>query len=107
MWKALAQVQLADWVKAMPNQLETMIGERGSTMSGGQRQRLALARLFIANPNVWVLDEPTEHLDSQLADQVMENVLAATKAESLIVASHRLADTSNLDQVYQVSRPHD
>lgn len=107
MWKALAQVQLADWVKAMPNQLETMIGERGNTMSGGQKQRLALARLFVANPNVWVLDEPTEHLDSQLADQVMENVLAATNAKSLIVASHRLADTSNLDQVYQVSRPHD
>lgn len=107
MWKALEQVQLADWVKAMPNQLETMIGERGSTMSGGQKQRLALARLFIANPNVWVLDEPTEHLDSQLADQVMEKVLAATKAKSLIVASHRLADTSSLDQVYQVSRPRD
>ncbi|MEN9742009.1 MAG: hypothetical protein RIR66_965 [Actinomycetota bacterium] len=107
MWKALAQVQLADWVKALPSQLETMIGERGSTMSGGQKQRLALARLFIANPNVWLLDEPTEHLDSLLADQVMEKVLAATNGKSLIVASHRLADTSGLDQVYQVSRPHD
>ena len=91
--------------RALPNQLETLVGERGSTMSGGQKQRLALARLFIAKPQVWVLDEPTEHLDSQLADLVVSNVLAATSQSSLIIASHRLADTANLDQVYQVTRP--
>ena len=68
---------------------------------------LSLARLFIANPEVWLLDEPTEHLDSALADQIMENVLVATKENSLIVASHRLADTAILDQVYQVSSPKD
>ena len=107
MWNALEQVQLASWVRALPKQLETVIGERGSTMSGGQKQRLSLARLFISNPQVWLLDEPTEHLDSALADQIMENVLVATKDNSLIVASHRIADTASLDQVYQVSSPQD
>ena len=107
MWQALEKVQLANWVRALPNQLETVVGERGSTMSGGQKQRLTLARLFIANPQVWVLDEPTEHLDSALADLIMQNVKAATKNSSLIVASHRLADTEDLDQVYQVHRPQD
>ena len=102
MWQALEQVQLANWVRALPNQLDTLIGERGSTMSGGQKQRLSLARLFISDPQVWLLDEPTEHLDSELADIVMANVITATKDRSLIVASHRLADTANLDQIYQV-----
>ena len=105
-WQALEKVQLATWVRSLPNQLQTLVGERGSTMSGGQRQRLTLARLFIANPEVWVLDEPTEHLDSKLADQIMQNVVSATDNNSLIVASHRIADTENLDQVYQVTTPH-
>ena len=105
-WQALEKVQLATWVRSLPNQLQTLVGERGSTMSGGQRQRLTLARLFIANPEVWVLDEPTEHLDSKLADQIMQNVVSATDNNSLIVASHRKADTENLDQVYQVTTPH-
>ena len=104
-WQALEKVQLASWVRGLPNQLQTLVGERGSTMSGGQKQRLTLARLFIANPEVWVLDEPTEHLDSRLADQIMHNVVTATGNKSLIVASHRKADTENLDQVYQVTTP--
>lgn len=103
MWQALEQANLADWVRTLPNQLDTLIGERGSTMSGGQKQRLCLARLFIADPQVWLLDEPTEHLDSQLADRVMGNITAATSNRSLIVASHRLADTANLDQVYHIN----
>jgi ABC-type transport system involved in cytochrome bd biosynthesis fused ATPase/permease subunit len=104
-WQALEKVQLATWVRSLPNQLQTLVGERGSTMSGGQKQRLTLARLFIANPEVWVLDEPTEHLDSKLADQIMHNVVTATGDKSLIVASHRKADSENLDQVYQVTTP--
>jgi thiol reductant ABC exporter CydC subunit len=104
-WQVLEKVDLAQWVKSLPNQLETLIGERGSTMSGGQKQRLTLARLFIANPQVWILDEPTEHLDSKLADRIMAALVADTVNSSLIVASHRPADTANLDQIFSVSRP--
>jgi ABC-type transport system involved in cytochrome bd biosynthesis fused ATPase/permease subunit len=104
-WQVLEKVDLAQWVKSLPNQLETLIGERGSTMSGGQKQRLTLARLFIANPQVWILDEPTEHLDSKLADRIMAALVADTVNSSLIVASHRPADTANLDQIFKVSRP--
>jgi thiol reductant ABC exporter CydC subunit len=103
-WLALEQVDLASWVRSLPDQLETQLGERGSTMSGGQRQRLTLARLFIAKPNVWILDEPTEHLDSALADRIMENIASQTRASSLIVASHRTADTEKLDQIVRVNR---
>jgi thiol reductant ABC exporter CydC subunit len=104
-WQVLEKVDLAQWVKSLPNQLETLIGERGSTMSGGQKQRLTLARLFIANPQVWILDEPTEHLDSKLADRILAALVADTVNSSLIVASHRPADTANLDQIFKVSRP--
>ena len=104
-WQVLEKVDLAQWVKSLPNQLETLIGERGSTMSGGQKQRLTLARLFIANPQVWILDEPTEHLDSKLADRIMAALVADTVNSSLIVASHRPADTAKLDQIFEVSRP--
>lgn len=105
LWQALEKVKLADWVKSLPKQLDTLIGERGSTMSGGQKQRLTLARMYIANPQVWVLDEPTEHLDSALADEIMFNVAESTKSASLIIASHRKADTDGLDQRFEVTRP--
>jgi thiol reductant ABC exporter CydC subunit len=105
MWNALEKVDLANWARALPNQLATVIGERGSTMSGGQKQRLMLARLYVADPQVWILDEPTEHLDSKLADSVLSNILAATADRSLIIASHRPADTEKLDQIYRLSSP--
>jgi ABC-type transport system involved in cytochrome bd biosynthesis fused ATPase/permease subunit len=105
MWQALEKAHLVNWVRNLPNQLETLIGERGSTMSGGQRQRLTLARLFIANPQVWILDEPTEHLDDKLADKVISAVKAQRIGSSLVIASHRLADTADLDHIFKVSRP--
>lgn len=105
MWAVLEKVELANWVRSLPNQLLEIIGERGATMSGGQRQRLTLARLFIANPDVWILDEPTEHLDSALADRIMNQVLLDRGKSSLIIASHRTADTQHLDQVIKVSHP--
>lgn len=105
MWQALEKVDLASWVRTLPNQLETLIGERGSTMSGGQKQRLTLARMFVANPQVWILDEPTEHLDIKLADKVIRAIKGHRIGSSLVIASHRLADTADLDQIIQVSRP--
>ena len=101
-WWALEKVDLANWVRTLPNQLSEVIGERGSTMSGGQRQRLTLARLFIANPDVWILDEPTEHLDSALADRIMNQIFLYRGHSSLIVASHRSADTQPLEQVIKI-----
>ncbi len=99
LWNALEQVELAGWVRSLPIDINTIIGDQGVTMSGGQRQRLILARLFINDPDVWIIDEPTEHLNSELADLVLSRIRRASMKSSLIIATHRLRDTSATDIV--------
>ena len=99
LWQALESVELSEWVQSLPNELDTVLGDFGTNISGGQRQRLLLARLFIAQPDVWVIDEPTEHLNAQLADRILANVRDAAKNSSLILATHRLSDTSPSDSI--------
>lgn len=99
LWKVLDSVQLSTWVKTLPNGLDTIVGENGSSISGGQRQRLLIARMFIRNPQVWVLDEPTEHLDTALASSLMAEVHRASQDSALIVVSHRPADVAGSNAI--------
>lgn len=103
-WTALHQVALDDWVRALPHQLDTIVGENGSSMSGGQRQRLLMARMLLLNPEVWVLDEPTEHLDTALAHRLMQEIRHASKDSSLIVVSHRPDDVKGSDTIINLDR---
>lgn len=98
-WKALEAVRLDEWIRSLTLGIDTVLGDQGTTVSGGQRQRLLLARLFISNPKVWIVDEPTEHLNSELADQVLASIRDAAGTSSLIFATHRLGDTSSNDLV--------
>lgn len=99
LWSALKAVELSAWVHSLPAGLDTVLGDFGTTMSGGQRQRLLIARLFIAQPDVWIIDEPTEHLNTQLADRMLANIRQAAGDSSLIIATHRLSDTSVNDSI--------
>ena len=72
-------------------------------MSGGQRQRLNVARLILASPDVWLLDEPTEHLDAELADDLMATVAELAGKASVVVATHRNADTAMCDQTIRLA----
>lgn len=87
---ALASAGLLDAVEALPDGLDTTVGEHGGRLSGGERQRLCLARLLLGDHRVLVLDEPTEHLDGPTADALMRDVVALTGAggRSVIVVSH-------------------
>ena len=96
---ALDKVELAEWVASLPQGIHTVLGDNGARMSGGQRQRLILARLFIAQSDVWLIDEPSEHLDAKLADAVLANIRTATKDRTLIVATHRLSDSIASDSI--------
>jgi ABC-type multidrug transport system fused ATPase/permease subunit len=87
---ALAAARLLDWTRKLPAGLQTEIGERGARMSGGQRQRLAIARALLADFPVLILDEPGEHLDTQTADAIVADLLAVTEGRTTLLITHRL-----------------
>lgn len=99
MYDVLARVRLDEWVATLPRGLDTELGPRGAAMSGGERQRLALARLLLADRRVLVLDEPTEHLDTQTADQLTDDLLDATRDRSTILITHRLRGLDRVDRI--------
>ncbi|WP_283133270.1 thiol reductant ABC exporter subunit CydC [Rhizohabitans arisaemae] len=78
---------------------ETVMGGDGATMSGGQRQRLALARVLLADPAVVVLDEPTEALDSETADRLLDDLLTATEGRTTLMVTHRLHGLDRVDEI--------
>ncbi|MFI6278593.1 thiol reductant ABC exporter subunit CydD [Streptomyces sp. NPDC050988] len=95
----LGRVRLLEWVDGLPDGLDTLIGEHGARMSGGQRQRLALARALLADFPVLVLDEPAEHLDLATADALTADLLAATEGRTTLLITHRLAGLEAVDEV--------
>jgi ABC-type multidrug transport system fused ATPase/permease subunit len=96
---ALARARLSGWVEELPDGLGTAVGERGARMSGGQRQRLAIARALLADFPVLVLDEPTEHLDEPTADAIVRDLLANGGARATLLITHRMAVLEELDEV--------
>jgi ATP-binding cassette subfamily C protein CydCD len=86
---ALAAAQLNGWIDSLPDGLETLVGEHGARISGGQRQRLSLARALLADAPIVVLDEPTEHLDEATASALVADLLAATTGRTVVMITHR------------------
>jgi ABC-type bacteriocin/lantibiotic exporters, contain an N-terminal double-glycine peptidase domain len=82
--------------------LDTEVGAHGTRLSGGMRQRLALARALLADPGVLILDEPTTHLDPDTRDTVLEDLLAATAGCSLLLITHDPARLDLLDEILVV-----
>jgi thiol reductant ABC exporter CydC subunit len=97
--EVLAKVRLLDWVQQLPEGLGTAVGERGARMSGGQRQRLAIARALLADFPILILDEPGEHLDTETADAILADVLALTRERAILLITHRRTDLAEMDAV--------
>ncbi|MFF4996990.1 thiol reductant ABC exporter subunit CydD [Streptomyces sp. NPDC000656] len=97
--EALAAARLLEWADGLPDGLDTLVGEHGERISGGQRQRLALARALLADFPVLVLDEPAEHLDLVTADALTADLLAATEGRTTVLITHRLAGLEAVDEV--------
>lgn len=93
LWQILAQVGLKPLIKALPNQLNTQLGERGSGLSGGQQRRLAIAQLMLQDAQLWLLDEPTEHLDSDTAAEINGLLQQVTRGKTVLWVTH---DATNL-----------
>lgn len=102
LWAALGAVRLAGEVEAMPKGLDTQVGSHGMGLSGGMRQRLALARAVLAAPRVLVLDEPTAHLDPDTRDAVVADLLDAAEGFSTLLITHDLTGLDRVDRVIVV-----
>jgi len=101
-WDALEQAQLADYVRTLPEGLDTMVGERGVRFSGGQRQRIGIARALYNNPEVLVLDEATSALDNETEKAVMDSIEHLLGRKTMIIIAHRITTIRNCDVIYRV-----
>lgn len=99
LFAALELARLRDWVGALPRGLDTVVGEAGGQVSGGQRQRLALAQALLADPPVVLLDEPTEGLDPETADELVADLLASTRGRTTVIVTHRLSGLDGVDEI--------
>ena len=98
-WAALEGAQIARLVRAMPDGLETVVGERGYRLSGGEKQRIAIARVLLKAPRIVVLDEATAHLDSESEAAVQAALSLALVGRTALVIAHRLSTVRSADQV--------
>lgn len=101
-WNALKEAQLYDFVKDLPDGLDTEIGERGVRISGGQRQRLGIARALYTNPDILFFDEATSALDNETEEAIMESIHALHGKKTMIIIAHRLTTIEDCDIVYRV-----
>ncbi len=102
LWYALKEAQLDEFVKALPEGVNTGIGERGIRLSGGQRQRIGIARALYNDPEVLILDEATSALDNDTEAAIMESINRLHGRKTLIIIAHRLQTIEKCDMVYRV-----
>ncbi len=104
LWRALDQAHLAGFVESLPHGLDTQIGEGGSRLSGGQAQRLALARAFLRAAPLLILDEPTAHLDVEQESLLQETTHRLLAGRTALVIAHRLSTVMRADRVIVLDR---
>lgn len=101
-WRALEKAELAEFVRSLPEGINTEIGDRGVRLSGGQRQRIGIARALYREPEVLILDEATSALDNETETAVMQSIENLHGETTLIIIAHRLTTIRNCDEVYEV-----
>ena len=101
----LSRAGLAQWVQSLPDGLDTVIGSGGTTVSGGERRRLLMARALAAPAPIMALDEASEHLDAATADRLMETLLTRSPDRATLVVTHRLSALDQADHVIVLAAP--
>ena len=103
-WSALEVVELDGWVAGLLDRLDTRVGQQGELVSGGQRQRLSLARALLSDARFLILDEPLAHLDAPLARRVIARVLAGASSRGVLVITHSSESLDDFDTVLRLDR---
>lgn len=101
-WQALEEASLADFVRSLPDGIDTQIGERGVRLSGGQRQRIGIARALYRNPKVLIFDEATSALDNETEAEIMDSINRLQGRKTTIIIAHRLTTIEACDHVFRV-----
>jgi ATP-binding cassette, subfamily B, bacterial len=102
LWRAISAAQISDLVHLLPEGLDTLVGDRGYRLSGGEKARVAIARLLLKAPEIVILDEATAHLDSESEAAVQEALAHALAGRTSLVIAHRLSTVLNADKVIVV-----
>lgn len=102
LWEVLKEAQLDEYVRSLPEGLDSSIGERGIRISGGQRQRIGIARALYNDPEVLILDEATSALDTETEKAIMESINYLQGKKTLIIIAHRLQTIEKCDMIYRV-----
>ena len=101
-WESLKKAALDNFVKELPNGLDTEIGERGIRLSGGQRQRIGIARALYKNPEILFFDEATSALDYETEAAIMESIDQLYGTKTMVIIAHRLTTIENCDHIYHI-----
>lgn len=102
-WQALRVALLEEFVRSLPNQLDTVIGDQGIRLSGGQRQRIGIARALYNDPPVLVLDEATSSLDSETEQLIADSIERLGKEKTMLIIAHRTSTIEKCDLIYKVN----
>jgi putative ABC transport system ATP-binding protein len=97
--RVIEQLELSDWVESLPNGLDTFVGQRGSAISAGERQLVALARAALTNPDVLILDEATSAVDAIAEVRLAKALSAISEGRTTISIAHRLSTAARADRV--------
>jgi ATP-binding cassette subfamily C protein CydC len=106
MLEALRQAGLADHVASLSTGLDTMLGEGGAGLSAGQARRLALARLLLLDPPLWLLDEPSEALDGETARDLLARLHACARGRTVLIATHIRREADLADRILVMRNGH-
>ena len=99
MWHALESAQIKEFISELPEKLNTVVGDRGYRLSGGEKQRIAIARVFLKQPRIIILDEATAHLDNESEAEVQKALSSVLINRTSVVIAHRLSTVVAADQI--------